>query len=169
MRTSRSLILLLVVLLSACAGRAPVKPVVAPVRPAVVKPEPSIVKRPPQTGLSIIKTARQMLGAPYRYGGSTPRGFDCSGLVRYSYRQAGIQVPRTSSEQYRHAAKISVTQLQPGDLLFFRLQPPKVSHVGIYDRGGRFIHAPSSGKSVSYASLDNPYWRQHLIGAGRFR
>lgn len=117
---------------------------------------------------SVISTARKMVGAPYRYGGSSPSGFDCSGLVSYAYRSAGIRVPRTSSEQFRQSDRVSFQNLQPGDLLFFRLSPPKVSHVAIYDRDGRFIHAPSSGQRVSYASLDNPYWRTHLVGAGRF-
>jgi cell wall-associated NlpC family hydrolase len=109
-----------------------------------------------------------MLGTPYRYGGAGPNGFDCSGLVSYAYRSAGIRVPRSSGEQFRQAEKVPLSKLQPGDLLFFRLNPPKISHVAIYDRNGRFIHAPSSGKRVSYASLDNPYWRKHLVGAGRF-
>ncbi len=117
---------------------------------------------------TVIGTARKMLGAPYRFGGATPSGFDCSGLVSYVYRSAGIRVPRSSNEQFRQSAPVSLQNLRPGDLLFFRLSPPKVSHVGIYDRDGRFIHAPSSGKRVSYASLDNPYWKEHLVAAGRF-
>ncbi len=167
MRT-RVIVLLLTVLLTACAGKAPVPlgPTKSPV-PQTGKPD---VSHPDlATGLAIVRIARKMLGSPYHYGGSTPRGFDCSGLVSYAHRQAGIQVPRSSAEQYREAREVSLHDLQPGDLLFFRLQPPKVSHVGIYDRNGRFIHAPSSGKKVSYAFLATPYWREHLIGAGRFR
>jgi cell wall-associated NlpC family hydrolase len=109
-----------------------------------------------------------MLGAPYRYGGESQHGFDCSGLVVHAYRNAGIRVPRTSSEQYRQAQRIVLAELQPGDLLFFRVSPPKISHVGIYDSGSSFIHASSSGKRVEYASLEDPYWRAHLVGAGRF-
>ncbi len=122
---------------------------------------------PPQP-LTVITAARRMLGAPYRYGGADPSGFDCSGLVAYAYRSVGIQVPRTSSEQFRQAQPVAPDKLLPGDLLFFRLSPPKISHVAIYDGSGRFIHAPSPGKQVGYASLDNPYWRDHLVGAGRF-
>jgi len=118
--------------------------------------------------LMVIATARSVLGAPYRYGGASTNGFDCSGLVSYAYRSVGIAVPRSSNEQFRQSIRVSLQNLQPGDLLFFRLNPPKVSHVAIYDRDGRFIHAPSSGKRVSYASLDNPYWRKHLVAAGRF-
>ena len=155
-------LLFLLGLLCACAGPTvtvrPEKPAAPMVSPRAEKPVPA----------ALITTARRMLGTPYRYGGAGPDGFDCSGLVRYVYRHAGIQVPRTSSEQFRQATAIDLANLQPGDLLFFRLAPPKVSHVAIYDRQGRFIHAPSSGKQVSYASLDNPYWRKHLVGAGRF-
>jgi len=115
-------------------------------------------------GLAI---ARDMIGAPYRYGGATPQGFDCSGLVYYAYHKAGIQVSRTTDEQYRQSKRVQVSQLQPGDLLFFAISRNKRSHVGIYAGNDRFIHAPSSGKLVSYASLDNPYWRARLIGTGR--
>ncbi len=168
MDLSRLSLLLLAVLLSACAGKPPINP--APAAPAVMPGQPPVQNSSTsKIGLAVIDTARNMLGSPYRYGGINPRGFDCSGLVSYAYRQAGIQVPRTSAEQYRYAQKVALDKLQPGDLLFFRLSPPKVSHVGIYDRNGRFIHAPASGQSVSYAHLDTPYWRKHLIGAGRFR
>jgi len=156
---------LLVVLLTACAGSQTVSRTVEKPIPMVV-PSPAIKVLPAQ--VSVIDSARKMLGVPYRYGGATPSGFDCSGLVSYAYRSVGIPVPRTSRDQYRQAAKVSLQQLRPGDLLFFRLSPPKISHVAIYDRDGRFIHAPSSGKQVSYASLDNPYWRKHLVAAGRF-
>jgi cell wall-associated NlpC family hydrolase len=166
MQSQRWILLIsLAVMLAACAGpRVATGPVTRPV-PAVAKVP---VKTVAPATVSVLGTARQMLGAPYRYGGSSPSGFDCSGLVSYAYRSVGIRVPRTSSEQFRQAQRVPLQNLQPGDLLFFRLSPPKISHVAIYDRDGRFIHAPSSGKRVSYASLDNPYWRQHLVGAGRF-
>jgi len=115
-------------------------------------------------GLSI---ARDMLGVPYRYGGATPRGFDCSGLVYYSYRKAGIAVPRTTYGQYRQSQRVKLSSLQPGDLIFFSISRNTLSHVGIYVDGKRFIHAPSGGKRVAYASLDNPYWETRVIGAGR--
>jgi cell wall-associated NlpC family hydrolase len=120
----------------------------------------------PQRALA---TAVDMLGTPYRYGGASPRGFDCSGLVYYAYRKAGIQTPRTTKEQYHHTKRIQVSHLQPGDLIFFSISRDRLSHVGIYAGDGRFIHAPSSGKSVAYASLDNPYWRARLTGVGRLQ
>ncbi len=123
-----------------------------------------ILKAPP----TVIAAARSVLGVPYRYGGANANGFDCSGLVKYAYHSTGITIPRSSTEQFRQATKVALHKLKSGDVLFFRLNPPKISHVAIYDREGRFIHAPSSGKQVSYASLDNPYWRKHLVAAGRF-
>lgn len=115
-----------------------------------------------------LAVAQKMIGTPYRYGGATPRGFDCSGLVYYSYRKAGLSVPRTSYDQFRQSQPVHLSNLQPGDLLFFRLDDIKPSHVGIYEGEGRFVHAPSSGKQVSYASLDSPYWGSKVVGAGRF-
>ena len=115
----------------------------------------------------VVQTARQQIGVPYRYGGSTPKGFDCSGLVHYAYQRAGIKVPRTTGGLMRMAHRVPLSQLRPGDVLFFRIAPPKISHVGLYIGGSRFVHAPSSGKKVSYASLKNEYWKHHLVSAGR--
>lgn len=162
MRIIKWLLISGLVLLTACAGPQTVTNQSAPVD--ISTPAKSTLP----ASASVISTARKMLGTPYRYGGTSPSGFDCSGLVSYSYRSAGIRVPRTSNEQFHQAMRVQLPNLRPGDLLFFRLSPPKVSHVAIYDRDGRFIHAPSSGKQVSYASLDNPYWRKHLVAAGRF-
>lgn len=115
----------------------------------------------------IIHHARDMIGAPYRFGGTTPRGFDCSGLVFYSYRKAGITVPRTTREQYQFAQPVPEDQLRPGDLLFFRLSKSGVSHVAIYAGNGEFIHAPSTGKRVTRTSLNDPFWRPRLVRTGR--
>jgi cell wall-associated NlpC family hydrolase len=118
----------------------------------------------PHPGVSI---ATAQVGTPYRYGGSSPRGFDCSGLVYYSYRKAGIEVPRTTRAQLHAAQRVPLSRLNPGDLLFFKLGRQPVSHVAIYAGNGRFIHAPSSGKRVSYDSMSNPYWKNRLVAAGR--
>ena len=115
-----------------------------------------------------LRIAASMLGTPYRYGGSNPRGFDCSGLVYYSYRQAGIHVPRTTRAQLGAANRIRMSQLSPGDLLFFRIGRQDVSHVAIYAGDNRFIHAPSSGKRVSYGSMSDAYWKNRLVAAGRY-
>jgi cell wall-associated NlpC family hydrolase len=111
--------------------------------------------------------AQSMAGSPYRYGGATPRGFDCSGLVYYAYRKAGFSVPRTTREQYKRSERIAFSDIHRGDLLFFKLSSRGISHVGIYTGNGKFIHAPSSGKRVSYARLDDPYWKKRLLAAGR--
>lgn len=113
------------------------------------------------------RTAASFVGSPYRYGGHTPDGFDCSGLVFYSYQAAGLSVPRTSTQQFRAARPIPITEARAGDLLFFSYER-KVSHVGIYLGGQRFVHAPSTGKPVSVASLTEAHYRDHFVGAGRF-
>ena len=120
------------------------------------------------SGEQIVGISKRLVGSPYRYGGESPNGFDCSGLVRYVYRKIGITVPHSSRLLYRQSHKVNLSNLQPGDLLFFNISKNKVSHVGIYAAKGQFIHAPSSGKKVSIARLDNPYWKQRLLGAGRF-
>lgn len=118
-------------------------------------------------GSAIADVAMGMVGTRYRYGGASPlEGFDCSGLVYYSYGQAGYRVPRTSQELFRTARKISIRDAYPGDLMFFQDQA-KMSHVGIYLGDGMFVHAPASGQNVAVSSLDSPYYRQHLVAVGR--
>ncbi len=115
----------------------------------------------------VVAVAHSMIGTPYRYGGTTPAGFDCSGLVYYAYREIGVSAPRTTGEQMRLSRPVRLSEARPGDLLFFRLSGQKVSHVAIYAGDGKFIHAPSKGKRVSYGMTANPYWRSRLIGVGR--
>lgn len=110
--------------------------------------------------------AQQMIGVPYQYGGHSPRGFDCSGLVFYAYREAGLVVPRTSREQLRASRPLDLAEALPGDLLFFNTRE-KASHVGIYLGAQRFVHAPSTGKAVEIQRLDHDYYRRHLIRIGR--
>jgi cell wall-associated NlpC family hydrolase len=111
--------------------------------------------------------ARKMVGKPYRFGGSSPLGFDCSGLVQYSFKQAGVSLPRSTDEQLRLSQPLRGAHLRAGDLLFFDQEGKKKSHVGIYLGEGRFVHAPSSGKAVRSDRLDSPYWRKHLSEARR--
>jgi len=117
----------------------------------------------------LIANAHLLLGTPYRYGGSRPStGFDCSGFVQYAHTTVGVQLPRTSRQQYQATKPIRKHNLRPGDLVFFRIDKKRtISHVGIYVGKGKFIHAPSSGKRVSIARLDNPYWQRHYNSAGR--
>jgi murein DD-endopeptidase len=111
--------------------------------------------------------ALKMVGKPYRYGGSSPAGFDCSGLVLYSYKQAGLALPHNTDKQRSASRAVKVAELRPGDLLFFNQEGKKYGHVAIYVGKGQFVHAPSSGKSVRSDRLDNPYWRKHLSEARR--
>lgn len=120
------------------------------------------------SGVKIASLAEGLLGAPYRYGGASPQGFDCSGLVRYVHGRLGMSVPRQAHDQYQSARHLAVRDLQPGDLVFFRLAGSKISHVGIYVGDGRFVHAPTTGKDVGYASLSDGYWWNRFAGAGRF-
>lgn len=112
--------------------------------------------------------AKEMVGVRYRYGGSSPSsGFDCSGLIYYSYKRIGLRSPRTTRDLLRQAQPVSRSDLRAGDILFFKLDGKKVSHAAIYLGNGRMVHAPSSGKRVSYASLRTRFWRNRFIGAGR--
>lgn len=116
-----------------------------------------------------ISKARKMLNVPYVWGGTTPRGFDCSGLVQYTYRYAGIKLPRTAATQYRATKRVSLAQARPGDLIFFHIPQPRkvyVNHVSIYLGHGRMLHAPGFGTRVSIEPLDD-LWKQHVVGVGR--
>ncbi len=117
---------------------------------------------------SLVAAALSMLDKPYRYGGTTPKGFDCSGLVLYSYKQFGIKVPRNSYKQYRASEPVRERDLQQGDLVFFRTGGGFVSHVGIYIGNNEFVHAPGTGDVVKVESLDNPYYQRTFVGAGSF-
>ncbi len=118
-------------------------------------------------GSAALLAAQSRIGTPYRYGGSGPDAFDCSGLVAYAYQQAGVTMPRTAAQQYALARPVPRPELRPGDLVFFRLSGREVSHVGIYAGNGQFVHAPQTGGQVRTASLDDEWYRQRYAGAGR--
>ena len=111
--------------------------------------------------------ARDMLGKPYMYAGDSPAGFDCSGLVKYSYGRAGIVLPRDTQSQRRMSVPVSTASMREGDLLFFDQDGKKNSHVGLYLGKGRFIHAPSSGGRVRTDSLGAQFWKKHFVEARR--
>ena len=119
-------------------------------------------------GRAVLEAAETRIGTPYRYGGSGPDAFDCSGLVAYAHPQIGIAVPRTAAEQFSKATPVERRELRPGDLVFFRLSGRDVGHVGIYAGDDRFVHAPQSGGHVRLASLEDEWYRQRFVGAGRF-
>ncbi len=117
----------------------------------------------------LLDIALQQRGVPYRYGGNTPsRGFDCSGLIQFSYAQVGKRVPRTTKQQFQSRQPVSLSQIRPGDLLFYATEGRRPGHVAIYIGKGEMVHAPSSGKEVKISRLNNPYWRSRLIAAGRY-
>ena len=119
-------------------------------------------------GQRAAEVAIGQVGVPYRYGGSTPSGFDCSGLVHYSYAQIGKSVPRTTGQLWEGVARVDRKDIRTGDVLFFRISG-KMSHVGLYLGEDRFVHAPSSGKTVSIQSLRSDYYKNALIGVGRLQ
>lgn len=120
------------------------------------------------TGQQIVETAKKYLGVPYVYGGTSPSGFDCSGLVYYVLKSHGITVSRSSAAMYKCGTPISKSQLQPGDLVFFQgTSSSGISHVGIYAGNGQFIHSPNRGKVVSFADLNSAYYTEHYYGAIR--
>ena len=109
------------------------------------------------------------LGTDYRYGGASPvTGYDCSGLVAHVFRQAwGLRLPHNARAQSEYGTPVSLAELQPGDLVFFNTQHRAFSHVGIYLGNGRFVHAPSSGKTVSVDRLGSEFYSRAFIRAAR--
>ena len=147
---------------SGCASKPMAEPAARPER-VTAAPRPA-----PRAGIGerAAKIALQQVGTPYRYGGSTPRGFDCSGLVHYSYANVGKSVPRTTGGLWQELAPVNNRDMRAGDLLFFSIAG-KMSHVGLYLGAGRFVHAPSSGKVVSVETLSSDYYSRSFIRAGR--
>lgn len=119
---------------------------------------------------ALIGMAMKLRNVRYVRGGHDPStGFDCSGFVRYVFSHAiGLNLPHNSAEQFLAGLKIKRGDMEPGDLVFFRTHGKRrISHVGIYISNGRFIHSPTSGKSVEISSLDESYWSKHFAGAKR--
>lgn len=117
-------------------------------------------------GQALVNTAKKYLGVPYVWGGTSPRGFDCSGLVQYVCRQNGISVPRVAASQRNAGRYVSRANLQPGDLVFFS-SGGRVNHVGIYIGNGNMIHAPQTGDVVKISSINSSYRVSRYAGAVR--
>lgn len=132
-----------------------------------VTPSASALNGSSGKAAQIIDNAKKLLGTPYVWGGTSPKGFDCSGFVQYVFNQSGIQLPRTTTEQYTVGTYVPKSSLQPGDLVFLQnTYRQGISHVGIYVGDGKMIHA-SSSKGVVISSLSTSYYTQHYYGARR--
>jgi cell wall-associated NlpC family hydrolase len=133
----------------------------APVAIAEEKPRES----QPQT---MVERALSWIGVKYRFGGQDEKkGFDCAGLVRRAFSRVA-NLPRTAAAQFREGCVVERTELQPGDLVFFRNTYKRgISHVGIYIGNGEFVHAASRRRAVVVDRLDTPYYQQHFAGGRR--
>ena len=118
-------------------------------------------------GHAIAETALSLTGKPYRLGGADPSGFDCSGLVQYVFAQHGLGTPRVVEEQVQLGRRLEADEIGPGDLVFFKVDSRRPSHVGIAIDGTRFVHAPRTGSRVRVDALDAPYWRKRYVEARR--
>ena len=115
----------------------------------------------------MLRTATDLLGTPYRNGGSTVSGFDCSGFVQYVFAQHGTPLPREVRTQYQHGQTVDLDEVKPGDLVFFETVSRGASHVGIALGNGRFVHAPSSRGVVRVEPYTASYWARRFVGARR--
>ncbi|MCD7984790.1 MAG: C40 family peptidase [Desulfovibrio sp.] len=117
----------------------------------------------------MVHTAYSQMGKKYRLGGASPqKGFDCSGLIWWAYRQNGLNVPRITVDQARAGQSVPKNLARPGDIVVFRTgQSPRGLHTGIYAGGDSFIHSPRRGERVRMESMNIPYWRSKLISVRR--
>lgn len=113
---------------------------------------------------SLLSQGKKLIGTPYLWGGTSPKGFDCSGLVHYLYGKHGVSLPRSSRDQF--ASLPAVDHPQPGDLVFFR-KKGVINHVGIYVGDGKMLHAPQTGSHVRIESIEKPNWQRRYAGARR--
>jgi cell wall-associated NlpC family hydrolase len=163
--------------LAGCAKRvmrieAPVE--VAQVPPAESTPDKPAAQQPAaqqpagsSLGHDAATLAKEQLGKPYQWGASGPNKFDCSGLVMYVYDNLGVKLPRVTGEQAYAGVHVEREDLQPGDLVFFRLSGSRIDHVGIYLGHAKFVHAPRKHEPVRTDSLNDSYWGGRFKGARR--
>jgi len=142
------------VVVAACFTAKPEMP--TPSRSGGLAPEP-------RERQNVVEIARKHVGAPYRWGGSSPEGFDCSGFVQYVYAQVGVSLPHNAAKQYILGTPVARDRLEPGDLVFF----DDLRHNGIYLGNGHFIHARRSGKRVTVSALDEAWYAERWVGARR--
>jgi len=153
------------VLLAGCAGAGRPEPQPFPRATPRGPADSSLVTS--DVGAEIVRTALDLRGAPYAFGGSDPRGFDCSGFVQFVYGRHGVRTPREVSDLFRAGSPLPLDRLQPGDLLFFRTTSRGASHVAISLGDRRFVHAPSTTGVVRVEDLGVTYWARRLLSARR--
>jgi peptidoglycan DL-endopeptidase CwlO len=127
-------------------------------------PSPPPASPPPSTHGGVVGIALRYLGVPYRWGGASPSGFDCSGFLVYVFAKVGVYLPHSSYMQFRLGRFVPRSALQPGDAVFFN----GASHVGIYIGSGRFVHAPHTGDVVKISSLGEGWYGSTYVGARRY-
>ncbi len=123
----------------------------------------------PAQAQRVLKTAYSQVGKKYRSGGASPaKGFDCSGLIYWAYRQNGLEIPRITVDQARTGRAVARNQARPGDIVVFRTgNSPRGLHTGIYAGGDKFIHSPRRGERVREESIKIDYWRKKLVSVRR--
>jgi cell wall-associated NlpC family hydrolase len=172
-RVALPALIVLALLPVGCATTAATTPPAAfPGAPAPPIPSPDVpVPHDVPVVESVVETALELLGQPYRLGGDAPDvGFDCSGLIRYSFGQHLIDVPRTVVEQFAAGRPVDPRDVRRGDLIFFSTIGPGATHVGIALGSAadpRFVHAPSTGGVVRVERFDSAYWRSRFVGVRR--
>lgn len=119
-------------------------------------------------GSSVVDRALSLQGTPYVFGGTSQRGFDCSGFTKYVFASAGVSLPRTSYAQFSSGSPVSKSDLRSGDLVFFSTYSSGASHVGIYVGGGRFVHASNPSSGVKVSSLSDSFYSSRYLGARRY-
>ena len=159
-----------------CTPRAdkpekPGKPVPAEGKPPkkTKKAEECLTRGDREMGGIAARTAERFVGIPYRWGGNTVvDGMDCSGFVRAVFNLCGVNIPRTSGEQFMTGQSIDKGELRDGDLVFFGDSASKINHVGIYVGDGRFVHAPRRGDDIKISRVDESYFEKRFVGARRY-
>jgi cell wall-associated NlpC family hydrolase len=152
-------------------------PIVIPTRTVKPAVQQRTISRDPLTGPyfitperhRVMAAAHDLLGTPYIYGGNNPaRGLDCSSLMQFIHKNAlGVKIPRTAAEQRKRSKTINYSNLQPGDMLFFKIDS-RNNHVGIYIGHGKFIHASSSNRRAIIDSMNTPYWKKRFVKFGSY-
>lgn len=131
--------------------------------PAVAATDPA-----PDPGAEVADLAEQYVGSPYRWGGTSPAGFDCTGFVMFVYSQFGVSLPHNEAGQLDSGPRVSADDLQPGDVLVFaNTYRAGLSHTGIYIGDGQFVHAADERHGVMVSALWDSYWGPRLVGATR--